>query len=256
MTIDEFIQVGRLQSKMQVYKNRKRRAIQASADMFSQTQNPYLALSGGKDSVAMAFVVEEAARMLGRDYKLWTHLSDASFPGTRETCEKVAHQLGREIDFFESEISAFEAIKEPQKAAFGKTGYFFTSVKDYAKDHDGCFVGVRAAESSRRMRSAKIHGQIFYSKSMGDVTICHPLLWYHIEDVAAALYEYDAPIHPIYCKTPINMGADTNGERFIRLAYLTSRDLLNKGTALFIRVNYPDEFAKLAEVWPEIRRYV
>ena len=55
----------------------------------------------------------------------------------------------------------------------------------------------------------------------------------------------------------IERGENSQGEAsFIRLGYITSRDLLNKGTAVFLRINYPDEFNKLAAVYPEIRLWV
>lgn len=140
---------------------------------------------------------------------------------------------------------------------YALSGVFFSSVREYAKDKDLCFVGVRAAESRRRMRAAKAHGQVFDSASMGDVTVCHPLLWFTLYDVAAALHEYDAPIHPIYKKITIERGENRCGEEsFIRLGYITSRDLLNKGTAVFLRINYPDEFNRLAAAYPEIRLWV
>ena len=257
MNIDDFIKIGALRCGMQQYAEKRDKAIQLCEEQLSTHKNPYLAISGGKDSVAMAYIVDAAARKVGADFKLWLHHSDASFQGTIETCREVADAIGRRLDVFESECSAFDAIERPQKAAFGKSGVFFDSVRDYAKDKDLCFVGVRAAESKRRRNAAKAHGQVFKSVSMGDVTVCHPLLWFTGYEVAAALYEYNAPIHPIYRKMTIERGENSQGEAsFIRLGYITSRDLLNKGTAVFLRINYPDEFNKLAAVYPEIRLWV
>lgn len=256
MTIDDFVEYGRLQSKMNSYKSKKAKAIEVCCEVLQKHEKPYIALSGGKDSAAMCFIVDEAARMCGKDYRIWTHLSDASFPGTEETCMEIANRLHRDIDLYKCPFSAFEAIKNPQKHAFGKSGVFFDSVREYAADKDLCFVGVRASESKRRNKSAQVHGQVFESKSMGDVTVCHPILWFTLNDVAAAMYEYDVPIHPIYRKTSIELGKNSQGEEmFIRLSYITSRDLLNKGTALFLKINYPNEFYKLAEVYPDIRRW-
>lgn len=257
MTIDDFVKIGALRSGMRQYAEKRDRAIRLCEEQFRTHKRPYVAISGGKDSVAMAYIVDAAARRVGADYRLWLHCSDASFPGTVETCRKVAAAVGRELDVFESKDSAFDAIARPQKATFGKSGVFFSSVREYAKDKDLCFVGVRAAESRRRMRAAKAHGQVFDSASMGDVTVCHPLLWFTLYDVAAALHEYDAPIHPIYKKITIERGENRCGEEsFIRLGYITSRDLLNKGTAVFLRINYPDEFNRLAAAYPEIRLWV
>ena len=205
----------------------------------------------------MAFIAAEAARSIGRSFRLWSHVSDASFPGTVEICRQVEAMTGMPLDLYESPGSAFDALAQPERRAFGKSGAFFGSVREYAKDKDLCFVGVRAYESKRRRRAAQVHGPYFRSDSMGGVMVCHPLLWFRLEDVAAVLWEYGAPVHPIYRKTPIDAGTNSQGEEnFIRLSYITSRDLLNKGTAVFLKINYPAEFARLAQEWPEIRRYV
>lgn len=257
MNIEEFLNIGKIQSKMISYQRKKQDAIQCCLKAFENAKSPYVSLSGGKDSVAMCYIVDEAARIVGKDFRIWTHLSDASFPGTEETCKKVVEDLGRCWDADWCKTSAFDAIDSKNHPAFGKKGVFFDSIRKYAEDKDLSFVGVRASESKRRRKSATVHGQIFYSKSMGNVKKCHPLLWFRLEDVAAALYEYHAPIHPIYSKVSLDIGENSQGEEmFIRLSYITSKDLLNKGTAVFLKINYPDQFAKLCEAWPEIRRFV
>lgn len=242
---------------MKQYKTLKQKAIDICCECFEKADRPYLALSGGKDSVAMAFIVNEAAKKCGKDFRMWAHISDASFPGTLETCKAVSEMTGRVLDIYESEKSSFSFIGNKKKQSFGKSGIFFDSVRDYARDKDFVFVGVRAYESSRRMTAAKVHGQVFFSKSMGNVTVCHPILWFRLIDVAAALVEYNAPIHPIYRKAPIKDYMNSFAEdSFIRLGYITSKDLLNEGTAVFLRVNYPDKFNELAQVYPEIRLWV
>lgn len=257
MTFDDFINIGRLRSKLDAYKLKTKQAIDICCECLEKFNSPYIALSGGKDSVAMAFIVKEASRIVAKSVRLWSHISDASFPGTIETCKSVSERTGFPLDVFRSEESAYKKVQERKKQSFGKSGVFFDSIREYAVDKDLAFVGVRAYESKRRMNAAKIHGQVFCSKSMGDVTVCHPLLWFKLEDVAALLYEYDAPIHPIYKKMQIERGQNSfHEDMFIRLGYITSKDLLNKGTAVFLKVNYPNKFNDLAKVYPEIRLWV
>lgn len=257
MTFDDFLEMGRLRSKSTKFKEKIERTIDICAQQMIKNKNPYVALSAGKDSVAMAFIVNEGAIMAGKNFRLWTHLSDASFPGTKETAEAVAKRIKRELDLYESPISAFDMIKNPQKTPFGKSGCFYSSIRQYAKDKDLSFVGVRAYESKRRMRAARVHGQCFHSDSMGNVDVCYPLLWFRLDDVAAVLYMFDAPIHPIYKKMCIENNRNSfDEERFIRLNYVTSRDLLNKGTAVFLKLNYPDIYMKLQRVYPEIANYI
>ena len=74
--------------------------------------------------------------------------------------------------------------------------------------------------------------------------------------VAAALLDYGAPIHPIYRKCAIGTRENAFAEDgFIRLGYITSRDIINKGTLVFIKLNYPREWQKLCEAWPEAKNY-
>jgi 3'-phosphoadenosine 5'-phosphosulfate sulfotransferase (PAPS reductase)/FAD synthetase len=256
MTFSEFVKIGQIRSKMLEYKRKKEAAIGISEKILNDSKSPYMAISGGKDSVAMAYIIGEAVKRTGKTVRIWGHVSDASFPGTVETIQEVSTRLSLPLDIYTSEVSAFSVFGKQSKQAFGKTGYFFDSVRNYAKDKDVAFVGVRAAESKRRTKAAYANGRVFYSKSMGDVTVCHPILWYKLEDVAATLWEYDAPIHPIYEKMSLDSGFNCNGEdKFIRLGYATSKDLLTKGTAMFIKVNYPDIFEKLRCAWPEISCY-
>ena len=255
MTIDEFYEIGRIRCRSGQFINKLKRAIDLSAEQLMTHENPYVACSGGKDSGVLAFVVNEASKATRKKFKIWSHVSDASFPGTVETINEISDRLDIIPDFYECEFSAIESVKDTkERRKFGKSGVFYDSVREYAKDKDLSFVGVRAAESKRRTKAARVTGQCFHSKSMGDVDVCYPLLWFRLEDIAAATVLFDIPLHPIYRKQSVDMGKNSNGEdRFIRLGYITSRDLLDKGTAVFLKLNYPDIFSRLSKVYPDIR---
>lgn len=255
MTIEDFYEIGKIRSKSKRFLEKLSDSIELCKQQLETHKFPYVALSGGKDSSVLTYMVNEAAKQANKDFKIWSHVSDASFPGTIETINRIAELLGRKVDFYESKYSAMERMKNTkEKRQFGKSGVFYDSVREYAKDKDLSFVGVRASESQRRKTAANIHGQTFHSNSMGNVDVCYPLLWFKLEDVAAATVMFDIPMHPIYKKQSIDMGKNVNGEDyFIRLGYITSRDLLDKGTAIFLKLNYPDIFAKLQSVYPDIR---
>lgn len=257
MTLAEMLRVGAARARIDTYRRKKETAIRCSAEELRRHKSPYIALSGGKDSVAMAFLVADAAKVAGVDNcRLWTHLSDASFPGTEEICQEVARRLALPLDVFRSPVSAFDAVKKERRQAFGKSGVFFDSIRDYAKDKDLAFVGVRAAESKRRAQAAKAHGMVFHSRDMGDVDVVNPLQWFDLADVFAALVEYGAPIHPIYGKLSVDVGRTSNGDpRFIRLGYVTAKDLMDRGTVLFIKANYPEMYAKLVLAYPEAANF-
>lgn len=255
MTIEEFYEIGEIRSKSQKFLKKLNDSIDLCAEQLKNHKSPYVALSGGKDSGVLTYIVNEAAKKTGKDYRIWSHVSDASFPGTVETVNKIAESLGKTVDYYSSKYSALETVsKTSQKRKFGKSGVFYDSIRQYAADKDLSFVGVRASESKRRKRAANVHGQTFHSSSMGNVDVCYPLLWFRLEDIAAATVMFNIPLHPIYKKQSIDPGKNVNGEDcFIRLGYITSRDLLDRGTAIFLKLNYPDIFAKLQNVYPDIR---
>lgn len=255
MDLEYFYEIGRIRSKQPQYQAKKHKALDLICEQLLTHDAPYLAISGGKDSVVMAFMVDEAARTCGRDYRLWAHVSDASFPGTREIIKEVRDRLARPLDLDSNENAFKYAGFKKELRPFSKSGVFYDSIREYAADKDLAFVGVRAWESKRRMKAAKIKGSYFHSKSMGDVDVCYPLLWYKVEDVAAATYEYEAPMHPIYGKCALDGKNKFGEDQWIRLGYITSKDLLNKGTAVFLKINYPSIFNKLARSFPTIRQY-
>lgn len=257
MLFEDFIEIGKIHSESRRFKEKWDNAVMLSAEQLASHENAYVSCSGGKDSNVLVYLVAEAARLAGKQFRVWSHISDASFPGTEEVVREVCKAVGAELDIYRSPYSAFEKIAaDKQKRAFGKSGAFFDSAREYAKDKDLSFTGVRAFESKRRMKAAKVKGQTFRSESMGHVDCCYSLLWFRLEDVAAATYKYSIPIHPIYAKQPLDLGKNANGEdKFIRLGYITSRDLLDKGTAVFLQHNYPDIFNKLLAAFPDLRNF-
>lgn len=51
MTIDDFLEIGRIHSKSVSFKNKLDAAIAICAQQLETHDNPYVALSGGKDSL-------------------------------------------------------------------------------------------------------------------------------------------------------------------------------------------------------------
>jgi len=258
MTAADFYELGQIWKNSIKFKTKLEKTLDLCTEQLLIHNDAYVALSGGKDSGVLANVVCRAASRVNKNVKIWSHVSDASFPGTEETIKNISGQLGIVPDIYRCPFSAIETLAGTgERRKFGKSGVFYSSVREYARDKDLCFVGVRAAESKRRMRAARIHGQVFHSRSMGDIDTCYPLLWFRLEDIAAATVYYNIPLHPIYSRQSMDMGKNANGEDyFIRLGYITSRDLLDKGTAVFMKLNYPEIFSKLEKYYPDIRQSV
>lgn len=240
---------GKIRAVSPDFQRKRREAIAISRRELCRANKAYAAISGGKDSIALLGIVAEAARDSGKELIAWAHVSDASFPGTEETITKACEIVDVAIYFDRSPVSAYEVFRHDSQKKYGKEGYFFSAIKSFLElGFDLAFTGVRAAESRRRRQAAEAHGVAYNTKVPAPHRKCEPLAWWSIEDVAAAIHYYKLPIHPIYgkrCMTEIP----------IRLGYITAADWA-ADQAPFLRANYPEQFRKLAEIYPEIRNYV
>lgn len=228
------------------YLNAKKYAVNVACKAMRENEKPYASISGGKDSLAMLAIVSEASRITGVDFTAWAHVSDASFPETIETIKEACEILDCKLIIDECPFSAFDVIGKQSIQRFGKSGYFFKAIKDFVVDgrYDLNFTGVRASESKRRREAFKYNGHTFKTKVPSPITRCDCIAHFKIEDVAACLYEYKLPIHPIYKKRQLeNMP--------VRLGYITSLDLMDKDTLGFLRRNYYKEYQKLIKAYPE-----
>ena len=262
MTLDNFLEIGSIWSASNQFLRKLQNSKEIVKEQLLKYDKPYICLSGGKDSVVMAFLIADVIQHDIKDYKgdiiLWGHVSDASYPGTIETMEKVSSQTGIKLILDTSPVSAFEVLDDSVVKQFGKQGYFFDAIENCINTYERnlSFIGVRADESRRRMRAVKAHGMTFTSNVPTFCNICYPLAWYKLEDVAALTYMYNTPIHPVYSKVDTRLKYNCTDEGWIRLGYLTAKDLLNQGSAVFIKRNYPEQFEKLAQHYPEIRNYI
>ncbi len=246
-------EIGEVYRRLPSFSRQLEKARNTVKTALSQFEAPYIALSGGKDSIAMLGIVADVARETGyKGLKAWAHLSDASYPGTAETIRSACEKAGVPLVESWSPVSAFEVIGKGSKVRFGKKGYFFSAIAEFVKTYsrDLAFIGVRAKESHRRRTAVKVHGAIFKTTVPTPITVCYPLAYFSVPDVAAAIAHYGLPFHPIYSKNPFT-GAGYENE-CIRLGYVTSLDNLDRGGLIFLKANYPDLYAKLIKAKPDL----
>lgn len=243
-------EVGPVRAAMPDFKRKLGYAVLFSAQQLARAKMAYVSVSGGKDSIALLGVVAEAAKDCGKEIVAWAHVSDASFPGTEETIAKACEITGVKVVFDRSPVSAFNVFGHTSDKKYGKEGYFFSAIRNWGESgpYDLVFTGVRAAESKRRTDAANAHGRFYKTTVPYPHGKCEPLCWWTVEDVAASIYHYRLPIHPIYEKRRMT-------DVPIRLGYITAADWMSD-QATFLRINYPEQFKKLAAVAPEVRRYV
>ena len=250
--LGEMIELGRLNGRMPAHKRKVDRAVTECAKAMMEHEGAIMAsVSGGKDSVAMLPIIEQAAQISHRDYSIWGHVSTASFPETRETIREAGRRMGRQVILDECPFDAFEVVGKGSAQKYGKKGYFADSIaRVYREMGVGIgFVGVRAGESKRRSKAIARLGYGFDSRTYGkQVHIVYPLAYMSVTDVFSLLVVNDLPIHPIYGKFAV-------GDLPIRLGYVTAVDQMDGDAALFLHVNYPDLYNRLAAVYPDVRLF-
>ena len=249
-------EIGGIYKNMPAFQRKLERSRALVRRALMQYKAPYVAVSGGKDSIAQLGIVADVAHEMGyKNVLAWSHLSDASYPGTAETIRNACAAMGIELVESWSSVSAFDVVGKGSRVRFGKRGYFFTAIKDFVEEYkrDLAFIGVRAAESLRRRRAVRIHGELFETTVPCREGVCYPLAHFEVRDVAATISTYGLPFHPIYFKMPLT--AEGCEAECIRLGYVTSLDNLNFGGLMFLKMNYPDMYSKLIAVKPELALY-
>lgn len=187
----------------------------------------FCALSGGKDSVAMAGILVEA----GIDVPSVHTTTKLDYPDTLATVEAVAEHLNLELEVVEpancewhveqvcrrfgvakpqppvdgyDELSILEAVPASatlpemldqyrRATASGNMGVAYTYEHEYA----GSFCGLRSEESNARAMYRAVWGPVFQSRKDQTWRVC-PLLGWSDLDVYAFIVDRGLPLHPWY----------------------------------------------------------
>jgi len=201
-----------------------------------------VAVSGGKDSVAMAHLVVYHMRHLAEPDPVLLHTdSGLELRESRPVCERLADVLGvqlhvakgadaaelkREMGKAAEKVEDELCIIRPAREALAELG---------AKVE---FVGLRMAESKRRHMLIGSRGPVIDNKRYG-CGVAWPMRSWSGADVFAYCDEYDLPLHPAYS---VDLGTPRN-ERRVSWAYDSSFD--SKGAVEFLRRYDPALYHRL-----------
>lgn len=250
-TWDDYRPEDRLRARLPAFRRTVERSRALVQDWLAQCQSPYIACSGGKDSVAMLHLVQCAAP---KQIPVLWHDSGVEWPETEDVFARLQQRqlatkllvVRPDVDVItlkrsqmNGEISAAQkdrlALHDPIKRAVTDAGF------------DGAGVGLRAEESHARTLDANTHGPIHRRRD--GLLRCLPVLRWTWQDVFAYIALHSLPLHPIY-SAPL---LDLEHRGRIRLSWWLSTDHWRHGEIAWVRDNYPDIYARLRATLPDAR---
>lgn len=221
--------------------DRSREIIEASLVEF---EKPYVAFSGGKDSIVTLELVREQAPNIPSIF----FDAACSYPETYEVMAQYSER-GPAVRILQTEpfletlrqygldhpniggITRATTVEEPTIQLQHEEGY------------DAVFLGLRAQESRDRTLLAATKGPIYFSESDGMIKSC-PVMYWSDADIWAFIHSRALPYNRAYDK-----GVD-------RISYWAGTTNIRRGRWLELKRHWPGLFNSFAAEFPEITQYV
>ena len=252
---ENWCMAARLHARTKLHKRRVERAL-ADVERFScQTERPYVAWSGGKDSTAMTHL----ACVLGghQDWRVLSIKDDLDFPGEEEYVLGLGKEWGlQRLDVVHPAFSLQGWIAEHldtmeigqdvhARTAGLSRAAFYPLIDEYADgiDADGVLLGLRAEESPGRRMNRASRGTV-YAHSDGRLR-CTPVADWKALDVYGYLLTHDIdPLHVYRCCGLAVSPGD------VRKSWWFPGAHVNYGATVWLRTYYPSLYHKLCGIWP------
>lgn len=257
------------------------------------TEGLFLALSGGKDSAAVAGLLAEhgvgvpwaymhtrldfpdtldVVDQIGQrfDWPVAVGEPDGIEKHVRDICRLYKTPLPQpsvdgwsEWDLLAAFPTSVNLMRSDTPAHAGARMRFMSVVASgnmlvshaYATGARGSICGMRADESRGRKMRARVYGASHVFASDKQV-LCCPIQWWTGEDVYGFLVSREIPIHPYYRRAYEFMGG-TTAPHLLRVDLsIMGEGVAALGAMAAIRAVYPDLYRRLAAVRPEVTNYV
>lgn len=255
---DDYRKEDLLWSRQKAYRRKVTKSIGIIEDWLARCRRPYIAFSGGKDSVCVLALVQRFLLDSGNQplVTLW-HDSGVEWPGVPLIIDRLKKSLIIKEMLRITPHADVLGLKKMQAAGLISAAQkdnlaLFGPVAEAVQAHnfDGAALGLRKEESKGRRLDGVIHGSIYENKH-GFVR-CTPISDWNYNDVFAFIASNRLPLHPIYSAPLLHL--ENRGR--IRLSWWLSTDNYRHGEVSWVRHNYPQIYSAMVEVLPEVQHYV
>lgn len=245
-----------LHAETHSFKRKLEKAVEVVHAFGAMGVKSYLSVSGGKDSTAMAHLVNSTC---GYDYLVVSEKDDMDFPGEREFVEKFCGIFGYNLRIITPEVDMWELAGKADftedihsKGTDFSDESFYELLKSFQREggYNGVFLGLRAEESKKRTWNRKKRGHIYENKEWCQV-VCCPLADWTAKDVFAYLFSNDVPIMDVYFKTKF-----VGSPEKIRKSWVLPSGQASQGQALWLKYYYPELFDRLSMINLKMRSYI
>jgi 3'-phosphoadenosine 5'-phosphosulfate sulfotransferase (PAPS reductase)/FAD synthetase len=237
----------KIYARSNTYKKRLERAKEVVEQALDLKIKWYIACSAGKDSVALAHLVNSFAKI-----PLWSEKDNWDYPEEIPYLEELQKKYGWQIDIDYQELSLKnQDICEDlhSRGTDFSDKFFYSLIEKQEKKFDGVFLGLRCEESIGRKKNYMKRGHIYQRKNTKFT--CIPLATWKGEDIFAYFVSNEIPILPVYTKTMF-----VKSPTEIRKSWYLPSSRASSGHCVWLKYYYPDLFQKLVEIFPEVRNYV
>ena len=229
-----------LHAKKNVFLHRVKHAKRVVREFLQHTDNPYISVSGGKDSSVLLHLVREFKPELDA-----VHLNfHTAYPETLDIFQ--TYQNLKFVDVG----NRLEMLADGGMDDNSKNGKLrnFDPDRIRGMEYDGFFYGLRREESAVRRKHFGTRG--FSLKNKAGIWVCQPLAFFTYEDIWAYIISHGIRYNALY---DAMWDRPRHQQRVADFALVKCAEL---GSIAYMKQTHPELYNKVVQATDEFRRYV